>query len=228
MALMPLALRLADLLADDEIQPAQGDKITQIRSSGKLLLGIINDILDMSKIEAGQLITEERPFEICDLLAHLETLKIANSKPAVTLSVHQPLKALLTVIGDERRIEQVLTNLVGNAIKFTNQGRITVSLDILNQTHDSLKLHASVSDTGQGIDANLLPKLFTPFVQADTGMSRRHGGTGLGLSISKQLVEPMGGRIGVTSEPGKGCTFWFELPLAIDQHAKAERQADPS
>jgi PAS domain S-box-containing protein len=221
-------LGLADLLADDELQPAQGDKVTQIRSSGKLLLGIINDILDMSKIEAGQLITEERPFEINDLLVHLETFKSATTKPDVALSVQQPLHTVPTVIGDERRIEQVLTNLVGNAIKFTSQGQITVSLDILNQTHDSLKLHASVSDTGQGIDADLLPKLFTPFVQADTGISRRHGGTGLGLSISKQLVELMGGRIGVISEPGKGSTFWFELPLAIDQHAKAVWQADPS
>ena len=221
-------LGLADLLADDELAQSQQDKVAQIQASGKLLLGIINDILDMSKIEAGQLITEELPFEISELIAHLETFKAAITKPDVALSVRQPLGDVPTVIGDERRIEQVLTNLVGNAIKFTSQGSITVTLDILDQTNTQVKLRAAVTDTGPGIDADLLPKLFTPFVQADTGVSRRYGGTGLGLSISKQLVELMGGRIGVISEPGKGSTFWFELPLAIDQHAKPAWQKGSS
>ena len=218
-------LGLADLLADDRLENSQHDKVAQIQTSGKLLLSIINDILDMSKIEAGQLITEELPFEISGLVAHLNTFKSAITKPNVTLSVQQPLGSVPTVIGDERRIEQVLTNLVGNAIKFTSQGKITVTLDILDQTETQLKLRTSVTDTGPGIDASLSPKLFTPFVQADTGVSRRYGGTGLGLSISKQLVELMGGRIGVISEPGKGSQFWFELPLAIDQQAKSVWQA---
>lgn len=224
-------LGLADLLAEDQLQQRQQDKVKQIQTSGKLLLGIINDILDMSKIEAGQLITEELPFEICELLAHLDTFKTATLKPGVTLSVQQPIGVVPRVIGDERRIEQVLTNLVGNAIKFTDQGTIRVIVDVADQTDTSLKLCVSVSDTGKGIDSALLPKLFTPFVQADTGIARQHGGTGLGLSISKQLVELMGGRIGVMSEPGKGSTFWFELPLAIDQHNlpswEANAGADP-
>lgn len=218
-------LGLAELLAQDELQKPQQDKVRQIQTSGKLLLGIINDILDMSKIEAGQLITEELPFEVRELVVHLETFKAAITKPDVTLSIQQPLGDVPTVIGDERRIEQVLTNLVGNAIKFTDKGTIRVVVDIADETQTSLKLSVSVSDTGKGIDSALLPKLFTPFVQADTGIARQYGGTGLGLSISKQLVELMGGRIGVMSEPGKGSTFWFELPLAIDQHAKPSWQA---
>ncbi|UOD51292.1 ATP-binding protein [Orrella daihaiensis] len=221
-------LGLADLLADDNLQPSQHDKVTQIQTSGKLLLGIINDILDMSKIEAGQLITEELPFALDELVDHLQTFKTAITKPGVKLSVQQPLDKAPAVIGDKRRIEQVLTNLVGNAIKFTEHGNITVTLDIAEQTDTFLKLRASVTDTGPGIDSDLLQKLFTPFVQADTGVSRRHGGTGLGLSISKQLVELMGGRIGVISEPGKGSQFWFELSLAIDQHAKPSWLLDPN
>lgn len=219
-------LGLADLLAQDDLRQTHQDKVQQIQSSGKLLLGIINDILDMSKIEAGQLITEELPFDMNDLLAHLETFKAAITKPGVTLSVQQPAESLPTVIGDARRIEQVLTNLVGNAIKFTEQGHINVTLAVTDQTDSRLKLHVSVSDTGKGIDPGLLPRLFTPFVQADTGISRRYGGTGLGLSISKQLVELMGGRIGATSEPQKGSNFWFELPLAIDQSRKPAWQTE--
>ncbi|MCD8517946.1 MAG: ATP-binding protein [Burkholderiaceae bacterium] len=218
-------LGLADLLAGENLGKSPSDKVAQIQTSGKLLLGIINDILDMSKIEAGQLITEELPFEVSELVTHLNTFKTTITKPNITLNVLQPLGVVPTVIGDERRIEQVLTNLVGNAIKFTEQGKITVTLDILDQTDSQLTLRACVTDTGPGIDANLMSKLFTPFVQADTGVSRRYGGTGLGLSISKQLVELMGGRIGVISEPGKGSQFWFELPLAIDQHAKPAWQA---
>lgn len=218
-------LGLADLLAKDRLDTSQHNKVAQIQISGKLLLSIINDILDMSKIEAGQLITEELPFEVSELVTHLNTFKTTITKPHVNLSVQQPLDTVPTVIGDERRIKQVLTNLVGNAIKFTEQGQITVTLDILDQTDTQLKLRATVTDTGYGIDAALLPKLFTPFVQADTGVSRRYGGTGLGLSISKQLVELMGGCIGVMSEPDKGSQFWFELPLAIDQHAKPVWQA---
>ena len=213
-------LGLADLLADDALKKPQHNKVAQIQTSGKLLLGIINDILDMSKIEAGQLITEELPFEIHDLLAHLNTFKTAITKSSVTLKVQPPAHGTPRVIGDQRRIEQVLTNLVGNAIKFTDQGQITVTLDVLDPTDDQLKLRVSVTDTGKGIDSDLMPRLFTPFMQADTGVSRRYGGTGLGLSISKQLVELMGGRIGVESEPNQGSTFWFELPLALDPHAK--------
>ena len=213
-------LGLADLLAQDNLKKPHEDKVRQIQSSGKLLLGIINDILDMSKIEAGQLITEELPFEIGGLVDHLHGFTAAITKPGVTFLVEQPSQPVPRVIGDERRIEQVLTNLVGNAIKFTDRGRIIVTLDVNDQTESHLTLCVSVSDTGKGIDSTLLPKLFTPFVQADTGITRRHGGTGLGLSISKQLVELMGGRIGVMSEPDKGSTFWFELPLAIELHRR--------
>lgn len=218
-------LGLADLLADDQLERSQHDKVAQIQTSGKLLLGIINDILDMSKIEAGQLITEELPFEVSELLAHLETFKTAINNVNVNLVV-QPVDSAPTLIGDKRRIEQVLTNLVGNAIKFTDQGQITVTLETIHKSADQVRLKASVTDTGRGVDADLLPKLFTPFVQADTGVSRRYGGTGLGLSISKQLVELMGGRIGVVSEPGSGSTFWFELPLAIDQQVKPTWQQE--
>jgi len=220
-------LGLADLLTVEPMVKTQHKKVEQIRRSGQLLLGIVNDILDLSKIEAGQLITEEQPFELTGVLSHLGPWQDAMTKPKVSLHIHPPSQPVPTLIGDQRRIEQVLGNLVSNAIKFTDAGQVNVAVAVVRSAHNILTLRFSVTDTGPGIPPDLLPKLFNPFTQADTGVSRRYGGTGLGLSISKQLVELMGGQIGATSEINKGSTFWFELPLAVAPQA-LDRTHTPS
>lgn len=214
---LTMMLGLTDLLADDCDRESQTEKVAQLRNAGNLLLGIVNDILDLSKIEAGQLITEEIPFQLSDLLAHIQAFESSITNPELKLSVQYPMGKLPTLIGDQRRIEQVLGNLIGNAIKFTERGHILVTLELNHKDQTSVCFKATVSDTGKGITAEQLPELFTPFMQADTSIARQYGGTGLGLSISKELVELMGGRIGVDSELGQGSYFWFELPLALAQ-----------
>lgn len=210
-------LGLADLLARDELDDRQHNKVDQIRNSGKLLLGIVNDILDLSKIEAGQLITEEQPFTLQALLPSIQTLQATITQPNLKFRLDMPNQPLPTLIGDRRRIEQVLSNLVGNAIKYTTSGEIQVSVTELERRNQAVKLRFSVQDTGQGISPAVLPELFRPFVQGDSGIARQFGGTGLGLSISKQLVELMGGEIHVKSQLGVGSTFWFDLPLALHE-----------
>ena len=213
-------LGLADLMVDETLGEPQLEKVQQIRSAGRLLLGIVNDILDLSKIEAGQLITEEQPFQLQDILSQVDSWQEAWAKPGVVLVVQSSTEPVPTLIGDRRRIEQVLGNLVGNAMKFTEAGEVKVTVEVTNRTENTLMLRLEITDTGSGIAADLLPQLFNPFVQADSGTARRYGGTGLGLSISKQLVELMGGRLGANSQLGQGSTFWFELPLAFDHHQR--------
>lgn len=211
-------LGLADLLAGDIVTEPEQDKIKKIQTSGKLLLGITNDILDLSKIEADQLITEELPFELSAVLVTVEAFRASITRPTVSLTVIGPQwpEPLPVLIGDQRRLEQVLANLLSNAIKFTEKGNITVTFQLQPSGSSSVQLRVTVQDTGMGITPDFMAQLFTPFTQSDTGIARQYGGTGLGLSISKQLVELMGGHIHVTSHPGDGSIFWFELPLAID------------
>jgi len=227
-------LGLADLLADEDLAKTQQDKIEKIQASGKLLLGIINDILDLSKIEAGQLITEELPFDLNAVLGTVEAFRASITRPTVDLTVIGPewqglgLGPMPVLIGDRRRLEQVLANLLSNAVKFTEQGQITVTFKLQPTGPSSVQLRVTVQDTGMGISPDFMAQLFTPFAQSDTGIARQYGGTGLGLSISKQLVELMGGHIHVSSQPGQGSTFWFELPIAIDTRlvTKALRLSD--
>lgn len=214
-------LGLAQLLEDEAWSPRQRDMLGRIRSAGRSLLGILNDILDLSRIEAGELRIDAHPFALPGLLDQIAAMMgpMAQAKGLAWRVEAPDLRADL--VGDRLRLEQVLVNLVGNAIKFSNAGEVRLSVTPLAATGDGLPLRFEIRDTGIGMNAETLDKLFVPFSQADGSTTRRFGGTGLGLSISKRLVELMGGRIGVDSTPGRGSTFWFEL--ALGRTAPAEQ-----
>ncbi|WP_416336487.1 PAS domain S-box protein [Dechloromonas sp. A34] len=212
---MNAVLGLAQVLEREPLAANQREMVERIRTAGQSLLAILNDILDLSKIEAGQLRIEPRPFQLGTLLANLDSLmgQAARGK-GVALRTEAPLPSIGPLLGDGLRLEQVLFNLAGNAIKFTERGEVAVIVKLVDSTETSLRLRFEVCDTGCGIEPEALARLFTPFTQADAGIARRFGGTGLGLSISKRLVELMGGGIGAESRVGLGSTFWFELPFA--------------
>ena len=203
-------LGMAGLLLDSELNPEQKSYVRNIAHSGEALLALINDILDLSKIEAGHMEFEAQAFSIGVLVNSVTSvLQLKAHDKGLGFHVQVPQEAQDTYIGDSLRMRQILFNLVGNAIKFTHQGE--VSLRVASITKG---LRFEIRDTGIGIPQAALDKLFSVFVQVDTSTTRRFGGTGLGLAICKKLVEGMHGRIGVQSTQDQGSLFWFELPLA--------------
>jgi signal transduction histidine kinase len=213
---MNAILGFAKLLEDEPITEDQRQMAHHINRAGRSLLGIINDILDFSKIEAGQISVEQRPFHLSELLTHIDNLmgSVAQGKGlTLRLEAREETAVAGRLSGDVLRIEQVLINLVGNAIKFTPQGGVTLRVTPVSITESCARLRFDIEDTGIGLGPEAVAKLFSPFTQADSGIARRFGGTGLGLAISKCLVELMGGTIGVDSTLGIGSTFWFELPF---------------
>jgi PAS domain S-box-containing protein len=218
---MNAVIGYANLLADSDLSPTQREQLAVVEQSGEALLRIIDDILDYAKIEAGRMDLERiafRPAELLDAAATLLRPRAAAKSVALTVHCAPGLPAVL--LGDPGRLRQILLNLIGNAVKFTDHGSVDV-----RATWQAATLRVEVHDTGIGIAAEQRDLLFREFSQADTSTRRRFGGTGLGLAISQRLVEMMRGRIGVDSRLGAGSTFWFEVPLLVGSEAMLEPAA---
>jgi PAS domain S-box-containing protein len=209
-------LGMVELLGQTRLDRRQREFADAAVESANALLRVINDVLDFSKIEAGKMTVVREDFSvraIVDSVLENVATRSAGKKVALAAIVRREIPHRLT--GDPVRLRQVLLNLVGNGIKFTERGEVVVRVQPQFQSQGKSVLRFEVTDTGIGLSAEEISKLFQPFVQADTSSSRKFGGTGLGLAISRKIVELMGGKIGVTSTPGKGSTFWFELPFEV-------------
>jgi len=214
---MNAILGLSELMLDANLSAKEKDYLQKIHGSSKMLLGIINDILDYSKIEANKMEIEHREFNLGNVLSKLKMIFTQNAiNKGLKLFFELKGTTPRMVVGDELRINQVLVNLLSNALKFTNEGHVALSIELKQQYKHSAVINFSVSDTGIGIAGEDISKLFAPFSQADNSTTRKYGGTGLGLSISTRLVEAMGGRLNVDSQRGIGSTFSFEIELGID------------
>ena len=218
---------MLDLLSSSRLALDQQEILKTATASAQQLLRIVDDILDYSKLEADRLELETTGFNLRELLQSVITLM---ERPAEAKGLHLLLNidpsVRLPVRGDPVRLRQILSNLLSNAIKFTERGSVAISVKRLGETAAQHQLRFEVQDTGIGIDAAGREKLFQPFSQADASTTRLYGGTGLGLVISQRIVSLMGGRIGVDSEPGRGSTFWFEIPLLKVQGDMPTHQED--
>lgn len=238
---MNAVIGMSDLLNCTSLDAEQKDMVKVVRSSGEILLGLIDDILDYSKIEAGKLDLNMIDFDlrtVFDDCINLLSEKAGQKQIALQTIIDPVIPAML--VGDPDRLRQILLNLLSNSIKFTEKGRIVLQVSAVNQNEkhskgqnnslldSSIALHFSVADTGIGMNQATLKQLFQPFTQADGSFTRKYGGTGLGLSICKRLAELMGGAIGVESEEGKGSTFWFRAILQRSHAPAVARQKSSS
>ena len=219
---------MSELLLKTDLSDAQRDYASAVSSSANNLLEIINEILDFSRIESGNIVIQPDSFDlqtVCEEVAELLMPKITCTEKELVVRCADDIPTRL--IGDVGRIRQILVNLSGNALKFTESGYVYIDVECLEKSAQKVSLKIKVLDTGSGIPEDKLPLLFQKFSQLDPSPSRRFGGTGLGLAISKSLVEMMGGEIGVESTYGKGSTFWFTLQLPIDTSPAPELTSIP-
>lgn len=215
-------LGMTELLLNTELSDRQSGFARTIQRSGDSLLGIINDILDFSKIEAGKLALETHDFNLRNMIEETAAMLAERAHiKGLELIPMLPVDLPVALSGDLLRLRQILVNLIGNAIKFTDRGEVAIRVDMLDQTKDKIRLRFEVADTGIGITPEIQARIFDAFSQADGSTTRKYGGTGLGLAISRRLVKLMCGEMGVKSEPGKGSAFWFTISFkrqAAEKH----------
>jgi signal transduction histidine kinase/ligand-binding sensor domain-containing protein/DNA-binding response OmpR family regulator len=221
---------MTDLVLDTPLSPEQRDYVETVKFSADSLLTIINDVLDFSKIEAGRLDLESTAFSLRDMVADAaKPLAVRANQREIELMCHVSPETPDNFIGDPLRLRQILTNLVGNALKFTEHGEVLIDVSIESETDTHIVLHFKVHDTGIGIPAEKQALIFEAFSQVDGSTTRKYGGTGLGLTISSRLVRLMGGRIWVESSVGQGSTFHFSVPIEVaDEVLPAVSEADPA
>ncbi|MBI3380760.1 MAG: response regulator [Aquabacterium sp.] len=221
---MNAIIGMSYLALQTAMNPQQRGYVEKVHRAAQNLLGIINDILDFSKVEAGKMELEVAPFSLDQVLDNLSSLVgLKAEEKGLELLFHTAPGLPPVLVGDVLRLGQVLTNLVNNAVKFTEHGEVVVSVNEVAREGDHIELHMAVRDTGVGMSAEQQGRLFQSFTQADSSTSRQYGGTGLGLAICKQLVELMGGRIWLESTPGKGSTFHFTVRLGWSTHVEEVR-----
>ena len=220
---------LTDLLLQTDLSSDQLELASGVKVSAESLLVIINDILDFSKMEAGKLDIEEVPVNLPNVVDDVgRILAGAAHAKGIELLIDVSPDVPAALLGDETRIRQVLLNFGSNAVKFTSEGEVVVRVGVLHRSSERAALHFEVVDTGMGIKPEDQERLFSAFVQADSSTTRRFGGTGLGLTISRQLIELMGGKLGLISAPGQGSTFWFDISLRLSEEVPSlERATDP-
>ncbi len=219
---------MTDLLTDSKLDNKQKHYAQIIQESGTALMRIINDILDLSRLEARKITLEQAEFEYASVVSGVVDILTPQAREkGLELNFDIGSEVQASYLGDYGRLRQVMVNLVGNAIKFTKQGSITIKVERVGGDDQKSRLRTEISDTGIGIPADSINKLFTSFTQVDASTSRRFGGTGLGLAICRKIIETMDGEIGVFSDGGTGSTFWFELELPrIDPNAYNEGRGD--
>lgn len=218
---------LSDLLRASKLDVSQQDMVGTIKISARSLLSLIDDILDLSRIEAGEMPARVVDFNLYDMLGEIHAmLSVQAQAKGIGLNVHVTPRTPAEVRGDRRQIEEVLINLAGNAVKFTDRGNVVIAVDGKPDGEESIVLRIEVTDTGIGVAPEAQSRIFESFTQADESISNRFGGTGLGLAISRQLVRLLGGEIGVESQLGQGSTFWFKIKLKrpIEKHGSVLSQ----
>jgi PAS domain S-box-containing protein len=219
---------LSYLLRQTRLDSEQDAFVSKVQIASRTLIGVINDVLDLSKIEANALTLEDRPFDLNTLLKEVcDVMTQQALGKQLVLAAHKDADVPGMLRGDAMRLQQILINLVSNAIKFTEHGSVNLQVSCDELGSAQVRLRFAVTDTGIGIAPDVQADLFAPFTQADVSTTRRYGGTGLGLSIVRRLAELMGGEVGLTSTPGVGSTFWLVVPLAIASEAVASNVVQP-
>jgi len=218
-------LGMTSLLLETPLNPEQQDFLETVRTSGDALLSLINEILDLSKLEAGKMMLETLDFNLSTCIQEvIELLAPQAHDKGLEIAALIPANVPIYIQGDASRLRQVIMNLMGNGIKFTSQGKVIIQLELISETDDTATIQFAIIDTGIGITTEDKNNLFQPFTQVDASITRKYGGTGLGLAICQQLVTLMGGKIGLNSEIGKGSKFWFNLSFTKQPESVSQNQ----